>query len=287
MTTPQILIVGAGIFGTSTAYHLIHTKNHNPANITILDRAAAPSEKAASTDLNKIVRADYTNPFYMELAYEAMDAWKSYPFLQDAGVYHQTGWIAMCEKGSDWAERIRENFRKSSRGDVTVDMSEGEVRESWGGVLRNANCEGMGSYYFNSSVAWADAGRAVEVIAGEVVRLGGRYVVGEVGRVLLDEDASGVKGVETRDGRVITADKVLLSTGAWTSQLLSPVEDQLNLSYEKRVESQINAAGTVVAAIQLSAEEKAVYDKLPVFIYGEQGQVIIPWSHSHVQNPPD
>lgn len=63
----EILIVGAGIFGISTAYHLARGGN---SRITILDRAKPPSTTAASTDISKIVRADYANPFYMELGYK-------------------------------------------------------------------------------------------------------------------------------------------------------------------------------------------------------------------------
>ena len=47
----QILIVGAGCFGLSTAYHLL---KRGYKNITMIDRAAAlPAADAASTDINK------------------------------------------------------------------------------------------------------------------------------------------------------------------------------------------------------------------------------------------
>lgn len=177
----------------------------------------------------------------------------------------------MDEKDSDEAERVRRNFRESSREDVTVGMTEEGVRRSWGGLLRGTDCRAFGSYYFNPDVAWVDAGKAVEVMAAEAVKMGVRYEVGEVRRILLGK-GNGVKGVETQDGRVYTAGKVLLCTGAWTSQVMSSLEDELNLPDEQRIESQITAAGVVVAHFQLSPDEKAIYDQLPIFVYGEQGQ---------------
>ena len=46
-----ILIVGAGCFGLSTAYHLL---KRGFTNVTVLDRAEVlPAKDAASTDLNK------------------------------------------------------------------------------------------------------------------------------------------------------------------------------------------------------------------------------------------
>jgi sarcosine oxidase/L-pipecolate oxidase len=47
----QILIVGAGVFGISTAYHLL---KRGFKNVTVVDRAEElPAPDAASTDLNK------------------------------------------------------------------------------------------------------------------------------------------------------------------------------------------------------------------------------------------
>lgn len=267
----EILIVGAGIYGVSTAYHLAKSGSHDASRITILDRAPAPSTNAASTDVSKIVRADYEDLFYMELAYEAMDAWKSLPFFKDSGVYHQTGWISFDEKGSDLTDRVRENFRKSSRKDVTYLMSAEEVKKGWGGLLEKADLSPFETYYFNPDVAWVDAGRAVEIMAAEAVKMGVRYEVGEVARVL-GGDRGGVKGVETTDGKVYSADKVVLCSGAWTSSIMASLEDELGLPEEKTIESQIYPAGVVVSHFQLSAEEKKVYDQLPIVIYGEQGQ---------------
>ena len=46
-----IVIVGAGCFGLSTAYHLL---KKGFTNVTVLDRAEVlPAKDAASTDLNK------------------------------------------------------------------------------------------------------------------------------------------------------------------------------------------------------------------------------------------
>jgi len=61
----SILIVGAGVFGLSTALHLAQD---GYTNITVLDRENVPSLYSAGNDLNKIVRAEYEDSFYTELA---------------------------------------------------------------------------------------------------------------------------------------------------------------------------------------------------------------------------
>ena len=86
-----IVIVGAGCFGLSTAYHLL---KRGFTSVIVLDRAETlPAKDAASTDLNKskikapellfltsiyftVVRSSYPDDFYTSLARDAVKAWK-------------------------------------------------------------------------------------------------------------------------------------------------------------------------------------------------------------------
>ncbi|KAF5862942.1 hypothetical protein ETB97_010983 [Aspergillus alliaceus] len=276
MEGQDILIVGAGIFGISTAYHLALRNRYSPnsVRITILDRETAPSTPAASTDVNKIIRADYSSPLYMSLGFEAIAAWQNLPFFRHAGVFHQTGWIAMDDKDSDVPQRVRKNFLDTSSEGVIVEMTEEEVKDCWGGLLQRTDCSPFGSYYFNPSSGWADAGRALAVMTEEAVKLSVKYEIGEARRIVRGEN--GAQAVETDTGALFKADKILLATGAWTSQLMSSIEDELDLPEEARVERQASAAGVCVAHFQLTEAEKEAYSKLPVFVYGGQGEVIPP-----------
>lgn len=277
----DILIVGAGIFGVSTAYHLSKSPKHSSSKIILLDRAPAPSTHAASTDVNKIVRADYSSPFYMDLAHEAIDAFTTWPEFQptssDGGkIYNQTGWAMMDEKGSDVAKRVRENFRACGREDLTYDLTETEMRTKWGGLLSGMDSEGYDTAYGSPSASWVDASRAVEVMVKEAVGRGVKYEVGEVeGLLLLDDRENGgqggVHGVKLGDGRVIHARQVLLATGAWTSQLMTKVEDELDMQEEERIESQISAAALCVAHFKLSPEQAEIYRQLPILVFGSEG----------------
>ncbi len=267
----EILIVGAGIFGTSTAYHLasIHP---DPSGITVLDRAPCPSPKAASSDINKIVRADYSSPFYMDLAYEAMDAWSNWSVLKP--FYHRTGWIALDERDSDLAERIRKNFRNSGRPDESRDISLEEVKSRWGGILKGIDTTDYSKAYLNPSAGWADASLATEAMMHEAISKGVRHEVGEVQE--LTYFANRLRGVRTTDGKLYVADKILLATGAWTPSLMSPLEDGLGIEEDQRIEKQINAAGVCVATFKLSPKEAEHYGKLPVLIYGARGEMMPP-----------
>jgi sarcosine oxidase/L-pipecolate oxidase len=266
----EIIIIGAGIFGLSTAYHLAQ-RTSDPSAIIVLDRAPPPSRSAASTDLNKIVRADYSNRLYTELGLEAIEAWENNPIFKDEGVYHQTGWIMCDEKGSDLGQRIRKNFQGIGL-DPMQELSEDDVRQDWGGLLKDADLSPFGSFYWNPLAGWADAGRALEILAREIKKMGVRYIVDEANRLILGEN--GVKGVETKSGDKLNAEKVLLCTGAWTSALVTYTEDALEIPSEDRIEAQMTAAGVCVAHVQLSEEERMQYERLPVYVYGGQGRCL-------------
>ena len=61
-----IIIVGGGAFGLSTAFHLTQ---RGYTNVSVFEKDNhIPPRYSAANDLNKIVRAEYEDPFYTDLA---------------------------------------------------------------------------------------------------------------------------------------------------------------------------------------------------------------------------
>src|SRR5687768_2949223 len=81
------IIVGAGNFGAAAALALI---TEDPeATILLVDTTPYPNPRAASHDINKIIRPDYADPTYMRLMAEAMPHWRTSPLY--APFYHEVG----------------------------------------------------------------------------------------------------------------------------------------------------------------------------------------------------
>ena len=274
---PTILIIGAGTFGTSAAYHL--AQNYQDASkITIVDRAQSPPKPAAAVDINRVIRTDYAKPMYNNLAYEAWHAW--FWSLELQPYFHQTGWLMMDDTpDSSLSHAIREQYRR--RGwDPTEDVALNDLNERWGGIMEGTNVEGFSNAYFSPETGWCDAAGATEKLMQSAESKGIQRVTANVEQLMLDDDNSRVLGVRTEDGQQLKADQILVTAGAWTSSLFSSLEDVLQIPTNERIENQLRTIGVLQAYYPVSAEEVKQFEdnKAPVIVYGQQGEVIPPHS---------
>ncbi|KAF2732928.1 FAD/NAD(P)-binding domain-containing protein [Polyplosphaeria fusca] len=273
MAEPTILIIGAGTFGTSTAYHLSQ-RYKDPSRVTTIDRAPSPPEPSAAIDTNRIIRTDYANPLYCDLACEAIHDW--FWKLELGEYFHKVGWLMLDEVGSDRADKIRTTLE--SRGSTqTQDVDLDGLVKRWE-CLEGTQTKGFEKAYFNPEAGWCEAAAATKSIMDAAVKRGVQRVTASVKELLLDESGKGVRGIRTDDGKEFVADKVILAAGAWTSSLLSPIEDQLNIGEADRIERQVRATGAVSAYYKMSDAEinRIETSRMPVSVYGQVGEVVPP-----------
>lgn len=72
----SILIIGSGVFGLSTTLALLSREIFKGTDITLLDRLPFPTPDGASIDTSRIVRPDYSDPFYASLAALSQEKWR-------------------------------------------------------------------------------------------------------------------------------------------------------------------------------------------------------------------
>ncbi|RAL00323.1 NAD(P)/FAD-dependent oxidoreductase [Aspergillus ibericus CBS 121593] len=254
----NILIVGAGCFGTSTAYHLAQ---RGFTSIRVLDRYPAPSCEAASTDISKIIRSDYNEPLYARLGIEAIAAWQSEELFRD--LYHVPGWVLSAYKLS--CAFVEGSIETSTRLGVKglERLSPEQIRERF--PLVTGKLDGWNVNVWNPTAGWAAAGEALRRMAVAAQEKGVEYFSGEQGWVkrLVFEEGGCCTGVVTADGATHVADLVVVAAGAWTPSLLD-------------VAGQLTAKGHSVAHIQLSPAETAHYSAFPIMDNLELGYFFPP-----------
>ncbi|KAI0523913.1 sarcosine oxidase [Xylaria bambusicola] len=207
------LIIGAGNFGAATALSL--AARSPTSSITLVDSAMFPSPRAASHDINKIVRDDYPHPVYMKLMLEGMKKWRYDPLYSP--FYHQTG--AMRADLSSFSEDCLAMYRKlgveTEAGWISVD----EARNRWSRVFASSNFGELQRLFWNPRVGWAEAEQALARVVEEAVTKGVEYKVGSVAKLLFDEGGACI-GAQLADGSEIRADVCLVAAGAGTAPLL-------------------------------------------------------------------
>ncbi|KAI3392165.1 hypothetical protein diail_6113 [Diaporthe ilicicola] len=247
------IIVGAGVFGASTALHLIRAKPR--ARVILLDRNAytAPTRVAASWDWNKVVRADYADIAYMRLALEAKERWANdalwKPFYHESGAY----WVST----TDFSQRVQENFQKLGVDSGLFSLPVDEARKAYGGIFEHGDYTDVKEVFINKLSGWAEAKEALRCTIEEAVRLGVRYVEAEISKLEFDDKGT-TTGVVTADGEVHKADRVILSTGAYTAKLLA---DSAPNRHELHAGDRFFAVGVTEGFAAVSGENSAqLYD---------------------------
>ncbi|KAI5358837.1 putative FAD dependent oxidoreductase, FAD/NAD(P)-binding domain superfamily, MTOX family [Septoria linicola] len=256
------LIVGAGVFGISTAYHLI--KKYPNASITVVDRDAydADSRVAASWDWNKVVRADYDDILYCRLALEAQDIFRSEELWKP--FFHETGIWWACR--SDYAQDVLDNYKKLGRNADLKAISISEAKQLFGGVFNEADYDGVKEVLLNKTSGWAAAGDCLRAVTKKAIELGVKYVVADV-QTLEFGSRGECTGVRTAAGQSLSATHTILSTGAFTSKLLEWSAHSSG-NKELRAGDRILAAGITTGMTTLNDQDYSSFKDMPVGVQG-------------------
>ncbi|KAI5926863.1 FAD dependent oxidoreductase [Camillea tinctor] len=232
LESKSILVVGAGAFGLSTALHLAQA---GYSNITVLDKGSqVPSPYSAANDINKILRAEYEDPFYTDLTKKAFDAWKTPLF---APHFRQTGFLH-CVSGEapERAVATLNRFRAAAEQDaelrkqiVPINGKDDILATAW--QYREGPLTGWHGY-LNRYDGYAHSGNALIAVFQACVALGVRFLLGEKGDVT-EITYSGTAtnkratGVKTRAGHRHTGDLVIVAAGAAAGRLVPELGQQV------------------------------------------------------------
>ncbi|KAJ5166156.1 FAD dependent oxidoreductase [Penicillium canariense] len=226
-----IIIVGGGAFGLSTALHL---SRKGYTNVAVFERDDhIPPRYSAANDLNKIVRAEYEDPFYTELTIQAIAEWKTPLF---APHFHQAGFLHCVsgdapQKAIDTLNRFRASAERDAQIKPHVSSLDGEadIRQiAWqlDGPLPGWNG------YFNRFDGYAHSANALAAVYRATQGAGVRFFLGEQGAV--DEivyvstvNGRNCAGIRTKNGQFHSAALVIVAAGAGAGRLVPQLGQQV------------------------------------------------------------
>ncbi|KAI1406160.1 putative fructosyl amino acid protein [Hypoxylon fuscum] len=278
----SILIIGAGVFGLSTALALTKRPEFASTSLTILDRSpdpgVFPARDASSIDSSRIIRADYADPDYAALASEAQAHWRQTDptSLGGEGRYTESGFILAADSGpmvrEDGSPTGISYAKKSWVNALALAQKEGRSLGSIHmlatpktiGLVSRTGGEFADWGYLNDASGWADAERSMKWFYEQVAATGRiTFVNGTAVNLETDEETKRVTGARLKDGSTLSADLVIAAAGAWTPTLVD-------------LSSQAVATGQVLGYLDLTEEEQQKLEKIPVMLNISTGLFVIP-----------
>ena len=249
------LVVGAGVFGASTALHL--RRSYPSAKVQLLDRSPFPNPCAASHDVGKIVRSAYDALPYFKLGREAMRHWQTDPIY--APWYHEQGLLMVDDGGH--ARGGWENCHRFAPDEEAEMLS---VKDVLGRtpLLEKTSFDGVDKMLWTPYSGWVEAEPALRSAIQAGIDIGVEYIVAAISKLTFDHSGA-CSGAETADGRTFSAHKTILCTGAYTAKLLA---DSAPHRPEIQANGKVGAAGAITCTIKIPSDQRSKFRSTPAWI---------------------
>ncbi len=272
----SILIVGAGVFGLSTALSLLQRPQYATSKITILDASEnLPNPSGSSVDASRIVRADYSNQVYSRLAAEAQLLWRETTDKGwgGEGRYYEPGFVLTVDSESEQGGYVKKSMHNAvALAEESTQDAGGKLRpvealdteEDIKRVTGYKHASGK-SGYVNWNSGWADAEKCVAFALRRLRQEGGNRMHirsgARVERLLMERGMCA--GVQLPGGEQLRADLTILAAGAWSPSLVN-------------LQGRCLATGQALCYIAISDEEQKELQDRPTIINMSRGTFIIP-----------
>ncbi|HYM68899.1 MAG TPA: FAD-dependent oxidoreductase, partial [bacterium] len=211
---PDVIVVGAGIFGLAAALEL----HAGGRAVTVVDDGPLPRPLGASTDISKVVRIEYgRDEEYMALAERARDGWLRWNAEWfGEPLYHEVGLLLVSGAPMVPGDYLHDSYyRLLARGHRPERLSSADIAARWPAIRAGACADG----YLNPEAGYVESGRVIEALGREAGRAGVAFHGGAPVRELVERSGR-VTGVRLGDGTVLGAGETVLATGAWTPGLV-------------------------------------------------------------------
>ncbi len=222
-TKVKYVIIGAGIHGLSTAWHLaaqLKAKGQGGGeDILVLDKTAIGA--GASGIACGVVRNNYFQPAMRELMAQCVEVWESDP---EAFAYHPVGYMQISAESmhADIAS-IYEQQKAIGYESSFIEGSD-DCMTYMKGIFHDWQAKGITSVLHEKRGGYANNLKAIYGLAGKAEALGVKIQTGvAVTGFEFGHNSQAVAAVLTDKGR-IECDQVVVGVGPWASKLWDMLE---------------------------------------------------------------
>jgi hypothetical protein len=266
------IIIGAGIHGLSSAYHLAlqlkATGRGDGRDIVILDKSGICS--GATGIACGVIRNNYYQPAMRELMAHSVRIWES-----DAETYsyHPVGYMQIsCESMREDVRSIYEQQQAIDYDSVFIEGADAS-RDYMKTLFSDWRAEGITSVLREKPGGYANNSKAMYGLAGKAEALGVRIISGIEVTAMKSDNTGAITAVETNRG-TIECDYAIVAAGPWVRQFWEMLE--LPMSVDIRNSETNQVASDIPMWIYWSLQEGTlgVDPKLQVTNDGQMPPVI-------------
>jgi sarcosine oxidase len=205
------VVVGAGVFGAWTAWHLVRRGQR----VLLVDAYGPANARASSAGESRIIRMGYgADEIYTRWSQRSLVQWKEFFAAKQLPLFHETGVLWLASKDD---ARVRDTVATLTRCHVLfeeLDLGTLQARYPQIGYA------GIASGLLEPTSGVLMARRSVAAVVEDAVRAGAEYRVGEVAT---PRGAGSVASVATRAGERIEAGQFVFACGAWLGKIFPDV----------------------------------------------------------------
>lgn len=216
LTNSPYVIIGAGIHGLSTAYHLaLELKARGKGSgrdIIILDKSGICA--GATGIACGVIRNNYYQPAMRELMAHSVKVWESDP---ESYSYNAVGYMQIsCEA---MHEDVAFVYRQQKAIDYESTFIEGEkdCMRYMKGIFNDWQAKGITSILHEVPGGYANNTRAMRGLAGKAEAEGVRILAGVEVTGFIQDNQSAISAIMTDKG-IIRCDYVVIGAGPWARQ---------------------------------------------------------------------
>jgi len=234
----KYVIIGAGIHGLSTAFHLAQELTNRGTgsgkDILVVDKSGICA--GATGIACGVIRNNYYQPAMRELMAHSVKIWESDP---DTYSYHPVGYMQIsCESMHEDVASIYQQQQAIGYDSTFVEGTE-DCTRYMKSLFSDWRAEGITSVLHEKPGGYANNSRAMVGLAGKVEALGVRILTGICVTGFISDNTRAITAIETDRG-AIGCDYCVVAAGPWVRHLWSMLELPMEIGIRNPATSEIS-----------------------------------------------
>jgi glycine/D-amino acid oxidase-like deaminating enzyme len=208
----NVVVVGAGVFGSWTAHHLQNAGHR----VTLVDAWGASHSRASSGGESRLTRAGYgRDAIYTRMASDSLPQWQALSAVSGLPILVQCGVLFFSAVEDDYFRGTIDVHKQLGLPIERLERSELQQR------FPMIDFTGIELGLFEPKFGALMARRSVQTLVDRFVRAGGEYRLGAA----LPVEAKGLRldGVRLQSGETLSADRYVFALGPWLPKIFPDV----------------------------------------------------------------